>query len=98
MGTWNFAFFLQEKLHAHKIPHFRGGGILGFGGEGPILFFRQGDFSANGRCFAMLIHTNFVAAMSDKDQKLRQKSTRLRIDLSASSSDFPPVLVKEQNR
>ena len=36
------AFFLQENLRVHKIPRFRGGGILGFGGGGevemPILF------------------------------------------------------------
>ena len=33
------AFFLQET-HVHKIPRFRGGGILGFFGGGgvPILF------------------------------------------------------------
>ena len=28
------AVFLQEKTHVHKIPRFRGGGILGFGGGG----------------------------------------------------------------
>ena len=29
-----------RKTHVHKIPRFRGGGILGFGGGGevPILF------------------------------------------------------------
>ena len=32
-------FSAGENLHAHKIPRFRGGGILGFGwGEVPILF------------------------------------------------------------
>ena len=30
------AFFLQENLHARKIPRFRGGGILGFGGGGGV--------------------------------------------------------------
>ena len=41
-------FFLQENLHVHKIPRFRGGGILGLGGGGgevPILFYGRGDFS-----------------------------------------------------
>ena len=34
-----FAFFLQENLHAHKIPRFREGGAFGvLGGEVPILF------------------------------------------------------------
>ena len=34
------AFFLQENLHVHQIPRFRGGGNFGFwgGGEVPILF------------------------------------------------------------
>ena len=30
-------FFLQENLHVHKIPRFRGGGILGLGGGVSIL-------------------------------------------------------------
>ena len=25
-----FAFFLQENLHVHKTPRFRGGGVFGF--------------------------------------------------------------------
>ena len=34
-----FAFFVQEDLHAHKIPPFRGGGIFFWGGgRVPILF------------------------------------------------------------
>ena len=37
------ALFLQENLHAHKIPHFRGGGgILGFGGGGGAVFIFMG--------------------------------------------------------
>ena len=33
------AFFLQENLHVHKIPRFRGG-ILGFlGGGGGVFYF-----------------------------------------------------------
>ena len=34
MGAWNFSFFLQENLHVHKIPRFRGGhfGFLAGGG------------------------------------------------------------------
>ena len=34
------AFFLQENLHAHEIPCFRGGGILGFfeGGSADFTF------------------------------------------------------------
>ena len=44
-----FAFSLQETLHVHKIPRFRGGGYFGrFGGGGegvPILFlWAQGFF------------------------------------------------------
>ena len=40
-------FFLQENLHVHKIPRFRGGGgILGLGGGAvPILCLGRGDFS-----------------------------------------------------
>ena len=44
-----FAFFLQENLHAHKIPRFREG--EGFfwalrGGGGPFfIFYGRGDFS-----------------------------------------------------
>ena len=35
-----------EKTHVHKIPRFRGGGILGFflGGEVPILFLWAREF------------------------------------------------------
>ena len=42
-----FAFFLQENLHVHKIPRFRGGGgILVFllGGECRFYFYGRGDF------------------------------------------------------
>ena len=41
------AFFLQEN-HVHKIPPFRGGGILGFGGGGGecrFYFYGRADFS-----------------------------------------------------
>ena len=37
------ASVLQEKTHAHKIPHFRVGGILGFWGGVPILFYGRED-------------------------------------------------------
>ena len=39
MGAWKNALFLQEDLHVHKIPPFRGG-YLGFfwGGGVPIAF------------------------------------------------------------
>ena len=44
------AFFLQGNLHVHKIPRFRGGGYLGFGGGGRgrkcrFCFYGRGDFS-----------------------------------------------------
>ena len=43
------SFFLQENLHAHKIPRFGGGGYLGFwgGGWGKCRFYFHGreDFS-----------------------------------------------------
>ena len=46
MDAWKNAFFLQENLHAHKIPRFRGGGILGFlGGECRFHFYGRWDFS-----------------------------------------------------
>ena len=37
------------KAHVHKIPRFRGGGILGFGGGGECRFYFYGreDFSDN---------------------------------------------------
>ena len=41
------AFFLQENLHVHKIPRFRGGVFWVWGGGVPILFGR-GDFSETG--------------------------------------------------
>ena len=36
-----------RKTHVHKIPRFRGGGILGFGGGGETRFYFYGraDFS-----------------------------------------------------
>ena len=37
-----FTFFLQENLHVHKIPRFRGGGILGFFGGGSAVFIFMG--------------------------------------------------------
>ena len=41
-----FVFFLQENLHAHKIPRYRVG-ILGFGGgeSARFYFYGRGDFS-----------------------------------------------------
>ena len=46
MGAWKNALFLQENLHSHKIPLFRGGGgIFGFcGGQVPILFLWAREF------------------------------------------------------
>ena len=46
------AFLLQENLHAHKSPHFKGGGgggILGFGvrEECQFYFYWREDFSEN---------------------------------------------------
>ena len=35
-------FVLQENLHVHKIPRFRGRGILGFGGGGSADFIFMG--------------------------------------------------------
>ena len=39
MSAWKIAFFLQENLHAHKLPRIRGGGVFGVWGVGevPIL-------------------------------------------------------------
>ena len=39
------------KTHVHKIPHLRGGGILGFWGEGECRFYFYGraDFSEQRR-------------------------------------------------
>ena len=48
MGAWKKAFFLQENLHAHKIPRFRGGGVGGFRGGGVkcrFYFYGREDFS-----------------------------------------------------
>ena len=47
MGAWKNAFLLQENLHVHKIPCFRGG-IWGFGeggGKCRFHFYGRGDFS-----------------------------------------------------
>ena len=42
LGAWDFWFFLQANLHAHGIPNFWGGGVLGcfWGrwGKVPVLF------------------------------------------------------------
>ena len=35
MGAWDFLALSAGKSHAHKIPPFRGGGVLGF--------FRRGE-------------------------------------------------------
>ena len=42
-------FFLQENLHIHKIPCFRGGGGVGFGGAGSadFIFMGAGIFLMN---------------------------------------------------
>ena len=48
MGAWKIAFFLQENLHAHKIPRFRGGGgyfgLWGGGGSADFIFLGAGIF------------------------------------------------------
>ena len=47
MGLFGF-FFCKEHLHAHKIPCFWQGGILGSGRGGPempICFYGRGNFS-----------------------------------------------------
>ena len=36
MGAWKMRSFCR-KTYVHKIPRFRGGGILGLGGGRPIL-------------------------------------------------------------
>ena len=64
MGPGYFAFFLQEKLHAHAIPRFRGGFFWVWGGWGKCRFYfdGRGDFSEN-RCpqrtFATKVPPNF---------------------------------------
>ena len=44
-----FGFFLLENHHAHKIPPFRGGGVMGFfrrgGWKCQFYFYGRGDFS-----------------------------------------------------
>ena len=50
MGTWKNWPLSAGKVHAHKIPRSRGGGILGFfggGGRGGCQFYFHGreDFS-----------------------------------------------------
>ena len=47
MGAWKNVFFLQENLHVHKIPRFRGGGYFVFfwGGKCRFYFYGRGDFS-----------------------------------------------------
>ena len=48
MGMEKLRFFCR-KNHVHKIPRFKGGGILGFlvggGGECRFYFYGRGDFS-----------------------------------------------------
>ena len=36
MDAWKMRSFCR-KNHVHKVPRFRGGGILGFGGGGGVL-------------------------------------------------------------
>ena len=47
MGAWKNALFLQENLHVHQIPPFRGGGVFWvfFGGECRFYFYGREDFS-----------------------------------------------------
>ena len=50
MGAWDFGFFLQENLHAHKIPRFGGRGwVFFFGGGGcaNFIFMGVGIFGAD---------------------------------------------------
>ena len=56
MGTWKNALFLQENLHVHKIPPFRGGGFFGGGSADIYLFILYGreDFLI---CQAGLCHS-----------------------------------------
>ena len=43
-----FAFFLQENLHVHKIPRFRGAGYFGlFFGGGDFIFMGAGIFQTH---------------------------------------------------
>ena len=41
MDAWKMRSFCR-KTHVHKIPRFRGGGILGFGGGGECRFYFDG--------------------------------------------------------
>ena len=48
MGTWISAFFLQETLHVHKIPRFRGGRVFWvWGGKCRFYFMGVGIFLRN---------------------------------------------------
>ena len=42
MDTWKKCLLSAGKTHVHKIPRFRGGGILGFGGGGCADFIFMG--------------------------------------------------------
>ena len=44
MGAWKNAFFLQENLHVHKIPRFRGGVFWVWGGGCRFYFYGCGIF------------------------------------------------------
>ena len=53
-----FWFFLLENPHAHKIPLFRGGGVMGFFGRGgwkcQFYFYGRGDFSEQSSGFPIV--------------------------------------------
>ena len=58
MGAWKNALFLQENLHVHKIPRFRGGGFWAFGGgSADFYFYGREDFSERSK---MVISTILV--------------------------------------
>ena len=62
MGASKKCILSAGKTHVHKIPPFRGGGILGFGGEGSADFIFMGAriFLRNASLFKAFLFTFLV--------------------------------------
>ena len=62
-----------RKTHVHKIPRFRGGGILGFGGGGgvPIYFYGRADFSDLGKILGTCARVALPTTVLELSRTLR---------------------------
>ena len=81
MDAYFSVFFLQENLHVHKIPRFRGG-IWGLGGEG------SADFVFMGAGISLTI----VNVLTPKVSILHRALADTLLQLHLFRSQKPPLL------